>query len=157
MKPNEEGAAEDEGEVKLGKVLDFLRLLWTVNHRLESASKRMVSNLGVTGPQRLVVRIVGRYPGISAGRLAGILQIHPSTLTGILRRLEERGALQRKPDSSDARRALFSLTAKGRAFDQQRNGTAEAAVQRALAHVSPKQLVDVERVLSALADELSKE
>jgi DNA-binding MarR family transcriptional regulator len=157
MKPNEEGAPDEEGEVKLGKVLDFLRLLWTVNHRLESTSKRMVGSLGVTGPQRLVVRIVGRYPGISAGRLAAILQIHPSTLTGILRRLEERGALQRKPDEGDARRALFSLTAKGRTLDQQRNGTAEAAVQRALAHVNAKQMVDVERVLSALAEELAKE
>lgn len=156
MKATEEGEPEEEGEPKLGKVLEFLRLLWAVNHRLESTSKRMVGSLGVTGPQRLVVRIVGRYPGIGAGRLAAIMQIHPSTLTGILRRLEERGAIQRKWDPSDARRALFSLTPKGRTLDQQRTGTAEASVQRTLARVTAKQVADAERVLTALAEELTK-
>src|SRR5438132_8459125 len=38
---------------------------------------------------RLVMRIVGRFPGIAAGRVAQILHVHPSTLTGILKRSEE--------------------------------------------------------------------
>ena len=68
-----------------------MRLLWAVDHGLQRRSKRMAATLGVTGPQRLVIRIVGRFPGISAGRLASILHLHPSTLTGILRRLERGG------------------------------------------------------------------
>lgn len=156
MKAAEEEGKDEEAEVRMGKVLDFLRLVWTVNHRLESTSKRMVGTLGVTGPQRLVVRIVGRYPGVSAGRLATIMQVHPSTLTGILRRLEERNVLARKWDPADARRALFTLTAKGKTLDQQRNGTAEAAVQRALNKVSAKQIVEAERVLNGLIEELGK-
>jgi DNA-binding MarR family transcriptional regulator len=58
---------------------------------------------GVTGPQRLVLRMVGRFPGIAAGRLSEILHVHPSTLTGILKRLEARELLQRKADPRDAR------------------------------------------------------
>lgn len=156
MKAAEEEGKAEEAEVRMGKVLDFLRLVWTVNHRLESTSKRMVGTLGVTGPQRLVVRIVGRYPGVSAGRLATIMQVHPSTLTGILRRLEERGILSRKWDPADARRALFTLTNKGKAMDTQRNGTAEAAVQRALSKVTAKQVAEAERVLNGLIEELGK-
>lgn len=156
MKAAEEEGKAEEAEVRMGKVLDFLRLVWTVNHRLESTSKRMVGTLGVTGPQRLVVRIVGRYPGVSAGRLATIMQVHPSTLTGILRRLEERGILSRKWDPADARRALFTLTNKGKSMDTQRNGTAEAAVQRALSKVTSKQVAEAERVLNGLIEELGK-
>ncbi len=156
MKAAEEEGKAEEAEVRMGKVLDFLRLVWTVNHRLESTSKRMVGTLGVTGPQRLVVRIVGRYPGVSAGRLATIMQVHPSTLTGILRRLEERGILSRKWDPADARRALFTLTNKGKSMDTQRNGTAEAAVQRALSKVTAKQVAEAERVLNGLIEELGK-
>jgi len=107
----------DEKGPPLGAVLDFMRMLWALDHALQSASKRMESAFGMTGPQRLAVRIVGRFPGIAAGRLAEILHVHPSTLTGVLRRLEGRGILQRRPDPRDARRALFMLTAKGRKVD----------------------------------------
>src|SRR5205814_10660337 len=90
--------ADDQREPPLGAVLDFMRLLWAVDHALQSASKRMESSFGLTGPQRLVVRIVGRFPGIAAGRIADILHVHPSTLTGVLKRLESRAVLQRRPD-----------------------------------------------------------
>jgi MarR family transcriptional regulator, organic hydroperoxide resistance regulator len=141
----------------LGDVLDFMRLLWAVDHALQSTSKRMESRLGVTGPQRLVIRIVGRSPGISAGELADIMHVHPSTLTGVLKRLENRGVLTRKPDPADARRALFGLTAKGKELDQQRTGTVEAAVRRALARIEPNQLATTATALGILASELEKD
>src|SRR5258708_18897704 len=102
---------EDKGP-PLGAVLDFMRLLWAVDHSLQSASKRMEAQHGITGPQRLVVRIVGRFPGIAAGRVADILHVHPSTLTGILRRLEQRRGLQRTSHPPDPPRALLRLTTK---------------------------------------------
>src|SRR2546428_6839463 len=115
MRDSTETQEMDDGKgPPLGGVLDFMRLLWAVDHALQSASKRMESAFGMTGPQRLVVRIVGRFPGIAAGRVAEILHVHPSTLTGVLKRLEARGILQRKPDPRDARRALFLLTRQGR-------------------------------------------
>src|SRR5207245_9322550 len=123
----------DGKDPPLGAVLDFLRLLWAVDHALQSASKRMESNFGMTGPQRLVMRIVGRFPGIAAGRVAEILHVHPSTLTGILKRLESRGLLQRRTDPRDARRALFMLTPKGRKLDTVRTGIVEQAVRRGAA------------------------
>src|SRR2546423_15115016 len=107
----------DGKDPPLGGVLDFLRLLWAVDHALQSASKRMESTHGITGPQRLVVRIVGRFPGIAAGRVAEILHVHPSTLTGILKRLEPRALLQRKSDPRDARPALFRLPPEGQERD----------------------------------------
>ncbi|HZX94764.1 MAG TPA: MarR family transcriptional regulator [Myxococcales bacterium] len=144
---------EESKEPALGAVLDFMRLLWAVDHALQSASKRMETSFGVTGPQRLVLRIVGRFPGIAAGRVAEILHVHPSTLTGILKRLETRGMLQRKADPRDARRALFSLTAKGRKLDTVRTGTVEQAVRRVLTK-EPDKVVASQQILAALAEEL---
>ena len=71
----------------LGAVLDFMRRLWALDHALQSISKRMETTLGLTGPQRLVIRIVGHSPGISAGKLAELMHVHHSTLTGVLGRL----------------------------------------------------------------------
>src|ERR1700733_2332457 len=45
---------------RLDAVLDFMRLLWSIEHGLQSASKHMEGTLGITGPQRLVLRIVGQ-------------------------------------------------------------------------------------------------
>ncbi len=125
------------GMRELGPVLDFMRALWALDHALQSASKRMEAARGVTAPQRLVIRIVGRFPGISAGEVAGILHLHPSTLTGVLKRLGDRGLLERKPDPSDGRRALLELTPRGRKVDHLRDGTVEAAVKRALKRLPP--------------------
>ena len=144
----------DEPAEDLGEVLDFMRLLWAVDHGLQSLSKRMKGELGVTGPQRFTLRMIGRKPGISAGALAAVLHLDPSTLTGVLHRLEERGSIKRSNDPKDRRRALFSLTPRGRTIDVAKTRTVESAVRRALASVSPAQLESSRVVLAALVREL---
>jgi DNA-binding MarR family transcriptional regulator len=135
----------------LGEPLEFMRLLWAIDHGLQTRSKRMAATLGVTGPQRLVVRIVGHLPGVSAGQLAEILHLHPSTLTGILRRLERAGLLRRRRDPLDGRRAVLGLSAAGRRLDVVAAGTIESAMRQVLAKL-PRHRVRVTRgVLSALA------
>ena len=146
--------SKPEGADQLGPVLEFMKLLWALDHGLQSVSKRMEARFGITGPQRLVVRIVGRFPGISAGALAEVLHVHPSTLTGVLRRLEARGMLLRSADPRDARRALFGLTPRGRKMDTLRTGTVEQGVRRVLSRL-PDDVAAAERILSALAAELA--
>jgi DNA-binding MarR family transcriptional regulator len=138
----------------LGEVLAFMRLLWALAHGLESASKRMGAELGVTGPQRLVLRLVGHYSRLSPGELAELLHVHPSSLTGVLGRLERSQLLERRRDPSDGRRAILSLTAKGRALNARRAGTVEESVRRALASQSRAKIAITGEVLTAIAREL---
>ncbi len=133
---------------------DFLRLLWEVDHALQRASKKMAASFGVTGPQRLVIRIVGRFPGIPAGQLAAILRIHPSTVTDIVQRLEGRGLIQRARHARDRRRVLLGLTERGRTVDGERSGTIEGAVKRALDRLSPGELRGASAALTMLATTL---
>ncbi len=147
---------EGGGIDALGSALDFMRLLWAVDHGLQRRSKRMVRDLGVTGMQRIVIRLVGRYPEIAAGRLAELLHVHPSTLTGVLKRLGERGFLSREHDPADRRRSRFVLLAQGHAVDSTQAGTVEAAVRRALGRLPPESVNTARTVLSAIADELAR-
>ena len=142
---------------RLGRVLEFMRLLWAVDHALQSTSKWMEVRLGVTGPQRLVIRMIGCFPGISAGALAGLLHVHPSTLTGVLRRLTDRGAIRRTADPRDSRRALFWLTTRGRRIDRLRSGTVEAAITRALGRAPARNLAAARGMLARVALELDRE
>jgi DNA-binding MarR family transcriptional regulator len=136
-------------------VLDFMRLIWGLDHALQRTSKRMKSTIGVTGPQRLVIRIIARFPGIPAGVVAQVLHLHPSTLTGILDRLERQGLIRRQPDPKDRRRAFLGVTAKGKRIDAAGAGTVEAAVQRVISQTSREKLETARQILARLASELS--
>ena len=116
----------------------------------------MEAQVGITGPQRLVIQIVARFPGISAGELAHVLHVHPSTLTGILTRLERRKLVKRTADPKDGRRALLELTPAGRQFTQPKTGKVQTAVARTMARLSSAQMSAAQKVLEVLADELEK-
>lgn len=152
-KGSEAGAAED---ARLGSTLLFMQRLWALTNALQASSKRMETELGVTGPQRLALRLLGRMPGVSPSVLAEALRVHPSTLTGVLKRLEDAGMLARSADPDDARKSRLALTTKGKAMDRERAGTVEAAVRRAMARATDADLQATERVLGVLVEELKR-
>ena len=138
----------------VGDAIDFLRLIWAVDHALQRRSKSMAATLGITGPQRLVIRIIGRFPSIHATQMADILHLHPSSLTAVLKRLERRRLVRRWPDERDRRRWLLGLTRRGQALNQEAPGTIEAAVQRVLRTTTKHELDITGTVLGKLAREL---
>ncbi|HEX2881200.1 MAG TPA: MarR family transcriptional regulator, partial [Polyangiaceae bacterium] len=139
----------------LGSVLDFLRLIWAVDHALQRSSKHMEMTTGVTDPQRLAIRVIGKFPGITAGQLATLLHVHPGTLTGILKRLQRQGLIRRRPDARDGRRSLLGLTDKGRMLEIETQGTVEVALQHVLATTPPERLQAAREVLESFASHLS--
>ena len=139
-----------------GETLQFMQQLWKLVHALDVRSKRMAKVLGVTGPQRLVIRVLGQSSMLTARELSDTLGIHPSTLTGVLARLEGQGLLQRHIDVEDRRRARFTLTAAGKRIDRERKGTVEAAVRRALARADPGVAKSTAQMIALLVAELSR-
>ncbi len=148
--------ATQESEYPLDPVLDFMRLLWSVEHGLQRMSKRMEGELGITGPQRLVLRIVGQFPDLSAGELARIVRLHPSTITGILQRLVSRGLIERTRDPADSRRARLRLRQRAVAYTRVAPGTVEQAVTSALRQVGPSNVRAARKVLAAVAERLNR-
>jgi DNA-binding MarR family transcriptional regulator len=138
----------------LPDVLQFMQRLWALVHGLERVSKRMTGQLGVTGPQRLVLRVVGLFPGLSAGELATVLHVHPSTLTGVLQRLVAQQLLARSDDPIDRRRAVLRLTRRGAAVNAARQGTVEAGIALALDGTSDRDRAATKRVLERLVSSL---
>lgn len=133
-----------------------MQRMWDLVHALDVRSKRMSKTLGVTGPQRLVVRVLGRSPEMTARDISGTLGMHPSTLTGILSRLSARGVLERRVDGEDRRRARFRLTRRGKTIDRERKGTVEAAVRRALGRADESTIQSTSLMLALLTEELAR-
>ncbi|MFZ5477457.1 MAG: MarR family winged helix-turn-helix transcriptional regulator [Myxococcota bacterium] len=136
--------------------MTLLELLWRLDHGLQRVSKRMLGVLGVTGPQRVVIRTIGRFSGLTPGDLARRVHDHPSTLTGVLKRLERDGLVVRAGDPADQRRFHLYLTQAGLKIDAVREGTAESAVRAALARLPEAEVTAFQRVLVAIAEELER-
>jgi DNA-binding MarR family transcriptional regulator len=134
--------------------LDFLKLVWRLDHGLRSRSKRMEQELGVTGPQRFTVRMLGAEGPLSAGELAEHLELHPSTLTGVRERLVRAGLVTRSIDPGDGRRAVLALTEAGRRVDRRQAGTVEAAVREVLRQTSAGDRAAARRVLERIVKAL---
>jgi len=147
------GGGQSQNE-SLDPVLQFLQLMWAVDHKLQSVSKRMTSRIGLTGPQRFAVRCIGKRPGLAAGELASLLHLDPGTVTGILKRLEDARMIAREQDASDGRRMRLTLTRAGRAIDRRSAGTVEGAIKKVLASAPAGDLAAAGRVFRRLASEL---
>ena len=149
-------SAAAAGGFALNPVLDFLRLLWSIEHGLQRTSKRMERQFGITGPQRLVLRVVGQFPGLSLSELAEIVRLHPSTITGIVQRLVASGIVERKRDPGDSRRARLSLTAAARPFSELTVGTIEETVREALRRTGARNVNAARKVLLEIALRLNQ-
>ena len=141
----------------LNETLQFMQGMWELVHALDVRSKRMIKSVGVTGPQRLVIRIIGQNPNQTASEIAEVLGKHPSTLTGVLARLQARNMITRTSDVEDRRRARFSLTAAGKKIDKLQKGTVEAAVRRAIGRSTEANLDHARDMFALLVEELFRD
>jgi MarR family transcriptional regulator, organic hydroperoxide resistance regulator len=149
--------ADSTASYPLGPALDFLQRLWQLNHALEKVSSRMEKRLGVTAQQRLILRCVGKYPGMTSGQLASLLHVDPGTVSTSLGRLESKGLLERRRDPRDKRRTSLGLTSKGRALDCPAEGTVEGAVERLLAGARADELASMVKIVDQLTSLLGEE
>lgn len=137
--------------------LAFMRLLWAVDHGLRSLSKHMQADMGLSGPQRLVLRMLGRLPPAMPSALAELLHLDRSTVSGVLERLEAQQLIVRLSHPDDGRSVLVALSARGKLLDRETPGTVEACVRRALAALPRSKVEAARQVLEAVAGELAAE
>lgn len=83
---------------------------------VELHSRRLVEQVGLTGPQLAVLRAAAHSGPTPVGAIARAVHLSQPTVTGILDRLERRGFLQRMRAQHDRRAVNISVTDEGRAL-----------------------------------------
>ena len=126
----------------LPEPLRLLPLLWSLNAALERRSLEMEARLGVTGPQRFLLRFVGLEPGITRDRLASIIALDTSDLQSALEQLVGQHLL-----TGQGAVPGYYLTAKGAGVNAVMTGTVEQAVSKALDEASPHERTSCRRML----------
>jgi DNA-binding MarR family transcriptional regulator len=90
-----------------------MRRLRAVSRRFSLSERADVSCCGVTVAQAATLEALGAAGELRLGNLSRRLGIRPSTLTRNLRRLEERGLVERRADPEDVRAIRVGLTDSG--------------------------------------------
>jgi MarR family transcriptional regulator, organic hydroperoxide resistance regulator len=114
-----------------------------VTHGLLAALDRELSSLQLSAAETNALACFAGRPARTVRELVAATGQRPSTLTGVLDRLERRGLVERRPNPADRRSIAVHLTSDGRA--------AAEAVAAAFATVEARLPADeIRRVLAAL-------
>ncbi len=90
------------------------RTIYATNLAIQRVHKVVLDELGITYLQYLVFNLLWDRDNQSVSELSGQLELEPSTLTPLLKRLETAGYLSRVRNPQDERQVLIGLTDKGR-------------------------------------------
>lgn len=95
---------------------ELLIALRKIIRAIDLRSKQLSKNIGLTGPQLLVTRYVGKEPGVIVKQIAENVNLSAATVTNILDRLENRELVVRVRSTEDKRKVGVFLTEAGQAI-----------------------------------------
>jgi DNA-binding MarR family transcriptional regulator len=112
--------------------------------------KPWLDKLGLTYPQYLVLCVLWEDDDQTIGSIAKRLDLEPSTITPLVKRLEQAGNVTRKRNPSDERQVNVQLTKQGRALRAQTRTLADALYGKS--GMSAQEVADLNRRVAALRD-----
>ncbi|HVP69228.1 MAG TPA: MarR family transcriptional regulator [Anaeromyxobacteraceae bacterium] len=139
---------------KDSQVIEVMEDIWALTHALEARSKWMMRTYDVSGPQLLLIRIVGVNSGCSPSQAARHLRLHAGTVTRLVAGLERAGVMRRSAHDRDGRKVRLTLTRRGRRLARLSVGTVHRAVGRTLAGAGHGEVACAKSFMRRLAAEL---
>lgn len=119
---------------EVAEVVNLLRRLFRGVHHY---SKAMLRGTGFSAPQVWALTLIGADPGLSLRVLSERMYAHPSTVSGVVERLVERGVVDRAVDARDRRGVCLTLTARGRRELRRCPPPIQDALRRAVESMPP--------------------
>ena len=93
--------------------------LYTAARLVTQAYTPMLTELGITYPQYLVLMVLWENDNQPVNDIAHRLVLETNTVTPLLQRMEKLGLVSRKKGKQDKRQQIVSLTKKGRALEEE--------------------------------------
>ena len=122
--------------------------LWTAAHMAERLVAEHMERVGVSDEQFALLSRIALDGPVTPTVLAAEMGVPPTTLADAVRRLDERGEIERLPNPADGRSHLLTLSAAGR----ERVEAAAPAVGSALEELRAHLRVPPEEVEAAMEE-----
>lgn len=94
----------------VAEVMDCIRHIFKA---LRVASSHFEKSVGLSAAQIFVLKKVSEEPGLSINDLAARTTTHQSSVSVVVKKLEERGLVVRSNSAEDSRRVVVTLTPDG--------------------------------------------
>jgi DNA-binding MarR family transcriptional regulator len=98
-------------DVAISEIMQSLR---RIIKSLQDYSQTVYSHFGITGPQLWALKTLSKRGSLSLGELSKGMYLHPSTVSGVVDRLEKKGYVVRNRTEKDRRVIKVQLTPKGK-------------------------------------------
>jgi len=98
--------------------LRILQALRQIIRAVDLHSRYLLVEHKITGPQLITLMTVEEQGPVTASAIAKYIHLSPSTVIGILDRLEAKGLIRRERDLKDRRLVWVSLTEKGKVLTE---------------------------------------
>ncbi|WP_272197530.1 MarR family winged helix-turn-helix transcriptional regulator [Acinetobacter baumannii] len=108
---------QDCQNLKLENQLCFL--IYSTNLALNQLYRKLLTPLGITYPQYLVMLVLWEKDEITVSEIGSKLFLESSTLTPILKKLEALQLLNRTRSKEDERLVIITLSEKGKKLKEQ--------------------------------------
>ena len=102
-------------QLKLENQLCFR--LYTASRLITQAYHPLLSEIGLTYPQYLVMMVLWEHDAQPVNDIAKTLYLETNTVTPLLKRMEAEGFITRTKGSADARQVIVRLTPKGQSLE----------------------------------------
>ncbi|MBP5386282.1 MAG: MarR family transcriptional regulator [Prevotella sp.] len=132
--------------------------LYTATRLVVQAYTPMLSELGITYPQYLVLMVLWEKDNQPVNDIAHRLLLETNTVTPLLQRMEKLGIVNRKKGETDKRQQIVSLTEKGKNMEDKAYELVPPGMGKRLS-ACPLKLDDYQRLaqeLDTIIDTLKK-
>jgi MarR family transcriptional regulator, organic hydroperoxide resistance regulator len=127
--------------------------LYSANNAMGRLYRPILAQYGLTYPQYLVLVALWQRDGQKVNDLGAALALESNTLTPLLKRMETAQLVQRRRNPEDERSVIVSLTAQGRALQQEAAGISRCILAAAGDDVAD--LIDLRNKIQQLATRLN--
>ncbi len=117
---------------------------------LEQVYERLIAPLGLSVLEWYALRALYEEDGMSASHLACSVCRHPSSMTTLLDRMEEKHLLRREIDAEDRRSVRVFLTPEGRTCEARVRAAQQQIEQLLAGSITPEQMAVFRHVLAVL-------
>ncbi|HRX74054.1 MAG: MarR family transcriptional regulator [Hyphomonas sp.] len=128
--------------------------IYSASLAIQRTYKPMLDAMGITYPQYLVLNLLWTEDGQTVGGLAQQLDLEPSTLTPLLKRLEASGHVTRERNPANERQVLIHVTSKGRGLRSEVGCMGRALIGNS--GMSLEELAALNRAVRRLRDNLNR-
>ena len=118
--------------------------------RVELSSAELEAAHGVTQPQLLCLRALSINPSMTLSELSQEVRLSPSTLVGVVDRLETKGLATRTRDRDDRRKVHITVTAAGKTKAAKAPEPLHLQTNAALSSIPASSLATTVKVLERL-------